>query len=112
MHIISRTKLVQESQKKKYIQAASDLDAWEQTARRANWTNFTEVRKLYPKADGVTIGNRTYTVFNIVDNRFRLIVQIMYENRTIFFKRVLTHAEYDRDDWKQSLLQEQKEQKK
>jgi mRNA-degrading endonuclease HigB of HigAB toxin-antitoxin module len=67
------------------------------------------------KADGVTIRKRTYTVFNIVNivgNRFRLIVQIVYESGTIFFKRILTHAEYDRADWKQNLLQEQEEQKK
>lgn len=110
MHIISRTGLVKESQKKRYIQAAQDLDAWERSARRVNWISLADVRKTYPKADGVTIGKRTYTVFNIVANRFRLIVQIVYENKTIFFKRVLTHAEYDRGDWKQSLLDEQKEQ--
>jgi len=109
LHVISRTKLVKESQKKKYMQAAPDLDAWERMARRANWSSLVEVRKTYPKADGVMIGKRTYTVFNIVDNRFRLIVQIVYESRTIFFKRVLTHAEYDRGDWKKSLLEEQEE---
>lgn len=112
MHIISRTKLVRESQKKRYVQAAQDLDAWERSARRANWNSLDDVREMYPKADGVTIGKRTYTVFNIVANRFRLIVQIVYENQTIFFKRVLTHAEYDRGDWKHSLLDEQEEQTK
>jgi mRNA interferase HigB len=103
---------VKESQQKKYTQAARDLDTWERSARRANWTSLADVRKVYPKADGVTIGKRTYTVFNIAGNRFRLIVQIVYGSRTIFFKRILTHAEYDRDDWRQNLLQEQKEQSK
>ena len=112
MHIISRTGLVKESRKKRYIQAAQDLDVWERSARRANWISLADVRKTYPKADGVTIGKRTYTVFNIVANRFRLIVQIVYESQTILFKKVLTHAEYDRGDWKQSLLDEQREQAK
>lgn len=94
------------------MQAAQDLDTWERVARRANWTSLAEVHKMYPKADGVTIGKRTYTVFNIAGNRFRLIVQIAYERKTIFFKRILTHAEYDRGDWKQNLQQEQEEQKR
>jgi mRNA interferase HigB len=94
------------------MSAAPDLDARERSARRPDWVSLAEVRKSYPSADGVTIGKRTYTVFNIVANRFRLVVQIAYENRTVFFKRVLTHAEYDRGDWKQSLLQEQEEQNK
>lgn len=94
------------------MQVAQDLDAWERFARRANWANLADVRKVYANADGLTIGTRPYTVFNIVANRFRLIVQTVYKSRTIFFKRVLTHAEYDRGGWKQSLLQEQEEQAK
>lgn len=32
------------------------------------------------------------------------MVQIVYESRTVFFKRILTHAEYDRPDWKMTIL--------
>lgn len=40
------------------------------------------------------------TVFNIAGNRFRLIAGINYETQTIFIKHVLTHAEYDKGEWK------------
>jgi mRNA-degrading endonuclease HigB of HigAB toxin-antitoxin module len=33
-------------------------------------------------------------------NRYRLIVDIIYPKRRIYIKYVLTHAEYDKDDWK------------
>jgi mRNA interferase HigB len=40
------------------------------------------------------------TVFNIKGNSYRLIAAINYKSQTIFLKSVLTHAEYDKEDWK------------
>ncbi|HEY9768612.1 MAG TPA: type II toxin-antitoxin system HigB family toxin [Coleofasciculaceae cyanobacterium] len=33
-------------------------------------------------------------------NRYRLIVNIIYEHQRIYIKYILTHAEYDKDKWK------------
>jgi hypothetical protein len=41
-----------------------------------------------------------YTVFNIKGGAYRLIVKIEYRWQKIFVKHVLTHAEYDRNEWK------------
>ncbi|WP_017746578.1 type II toxin-antitoxin system HigB family toxin [Scytonema hofmannii] len=38
-------------------------------------------------------GDRTYS------HKYRLIVDIIYPEATIFIKYVLTHAEYDKDKW-------------
>ncbi len=43
---------------------------------------------------------RGYTVFNIGGNDFRLIANIFYRDETVLIRHVLTHAEYDREDWK------------
>ena len=51
---------------------------------------------IYPKAEAV--GN--FTVFNIKGNRYRLIVDLVYASQRIYIKYVLTHAEYDKDEWK------------
>ncbi len=37
-------------------------------------------------------------VFNIKHNKYRLIVRINYNSRTIFIRFVGTHAEYDKID--------------
>ena len=42
------------------------------------------------------VGN--FTVFNI--NKYRLIVSIDYERQLIYIKYIFTHAEYDRENWK------------
>lgn len=41
-----------------------------------------------------------YTVFNIKGNPYRLVVKIEYRWQMIFVKRLLSHAEYDKGDWK------------
>ena len=58
--------------------------------------HWTKVRQTWANADSV----KGRTVFNIKGNSYRLIVGINYESQTIFIKDVLTHAEYNRGDWK------------
>ncbi|MBW4493584.1 MAG: type II toxin-antitoxin system HigB family toxin [Oscillatoria princeps RMCB-10] len=94
MHIISRKKLLDFC--KQHADALSPLDEWFRTAKKAKWKHLDEVRQVYPSADGV--GN--FTVFNIKGNDYRLIVSIDYESQTIFVKYVLTHADYDKEKWK------------
>ena len=79
---------------------AAQLDVWYRIAKSAKWRSIEDVRPAYPNADGVPVGSKVYTVFNIHGNSFRLIVGINYESATIFVKRVLTHAEYNKGDWK------------
>ncbi len=76
------------------------LDAWYRTAKSAKWNSLREVRQTYPSADGVPVREKVLTVFNIGGNHFRLIAGINYATQTIFIKYVLTHAEYDKGDWK------------
>lgn len=73
------------------------LLAWYKIASKTNWETFAQVRKTYPSAD--LVGN--FTVFNIGGNKFRLITLIDYNTRKIFIRHVLTHADYDKNKWKQ-----------
>jgi mRNA interferase HigB len=54
----------------------------------------------YASADGVNLGHKVYTVFNISGNKLRLITDVVYRYQTIYIKHVLTHAEYDKGAWK------------
>jgi mRNA interferase HigB len=40
------------------------------------------------------------TVFDIGGNKYRLIAYIHYRAKIVFIKHILTHAEYDKGDWK------------
>lgn len=94
MHIISRKKLLEFAQE--HANAFTPLDDWYRIAKDSHWKNLVEVRQFYPSADSV--GN--FTVFNIKGNYYRLIVSIDYQRQIIYIKYVLTHAEYDKDKWK------------
>jgi mRNA interferase HigB len=39
-------------------------------------------------------------VFKIRHNRFRLIVLPVFKRKKPYIKALLTHAEYDKEDWK------------
>ena len=72
------------------------LDNWYKVATKADWSNLIEVQSIFPKAEAVG----SFTVFNIKGNKYRLIVSMNYEKQLIYIKYVLTHAEYDKEDWK------------
>jgi mRNA interferase HigB len=97
LHVISRKKL-REAQEEHH---GLNLDPWYRTAKASKWKNLQEVRQSYSSADGVPVGERVYTVFNIAGNNFRLVTEIYYEQQTILVRHVLTHSEYDKGDWKQ-----------
>jgi mRNA interferase HigB len=80
------------------------LTAWVQIVRQANWQSIRDVRHVFPNADAVMVkSERTATMFNICGNNYRLIVAIHYNRQLVFVLRFLTHAEYDRDTWKETL---------
>ena len=79
-----------------HASAKTPLRAWYQVASRATWRSLDDVRRTYPSADLV----ERLTVFNIGGNAFRLITGVEYERQEIYIRYVLTHAEYDREDWK------------
>lgn len=93
---------------RKFRDAAAPLADWLDTVNRANWENLNDVRRIYPSADGVNIrivGGATVvvTVFNIRGNHYRLLTMIHYANAICRIIDVLTHAEYNKDKWKDRL---------
>jgi mRNA interferase HigB len=84
------------------------LDNWLRTARGADWSSLADVRATFPAADGVTIRvsagiQIVTTVFNIKGNAYRLITVIDFSRAVIRVVDVLTHAEYDKNLWKDRL---------
>ena len=80
------------------------LDVWRLVVRAAEWGNLADVRMTYPSADVVrTRSGRKVTVFNVCGNDYRLIVAIHYDKQRIYTLRLLTHAEYDKNHWKNEL---------
>jgi mRNA interferase HigB len=43
-----------------------------------------------------------FVVFDIASNRCRLIAVVKYKWRMVYIRRVLSHAEYDRNEWQRN----------
>jgi len=95
LHIISRKKLKETATRHGDLEAP--LDVWFRIAKKASWQSLTEVRRTFSSADLV----ERWTVFNIKGNRYRLITEINYRFQRVYIRHVLTHAEYDRGEWKE-----------
>lgn len=94
MHLIAVSRLREAAAQ--FPDVATQIADWYAIVKAANWQNLAEVQQTYKTAEAV--GN--FTVFNIKGNRYRLIVSINYQKQIIYFKYFLTHAEYDKDTWK------------
>jgi mRNA interferase HigB len=95
VHVISRPILAKFWTK--HADARDELRDWYNTACGAQWKNLTEIQAARSKSvEAVS----NFTVFNIGGNKYRLIVDIIYKRQTIFIKYILTHAEYDKENWK------------
>jgi mRNA interferase HigB len=80
----------------KHSTAKPGLKLWYERIYKGNFQTFNELRQIFPAAD--IVGN--FTVFNIGGNNYRLITYIDYKENIVFIRAVLTHAEYDKENWK------------
>jgi mRNA interferase HigB len=72
------------------------LNSWHALAKQASWKNLPEIKGDFPSAD--LVGRRT--VFNIKGNTYRLIARVNHKSKKVYILYILTHAEYDKGDWK------------
>ncbi|NEP85286.1 MAG: type II toxin-antitoxin system HigB family toxin [Okeania sp. SIO3B3] len=94
MHVISRKRLLTFAEK--HPTARNSLDHWYRVMKQTNFDNFAMLRKTLPSADQV--GN--LTVFNIGGNKARLIAAMHYNRHRVYIRAVLTHSEYDKNQWR------------
>jgi mRNA interferase HigB len=80
----------------RHPQAEAPLAAWHRIVRHAAWESWAEVRATFPSADRVG----RLIVFNIGGNKYRLIARVEYRLRRLYIRQVLTHDEYNKNEWK------------
>jgi len=95
MHVISRKAL--RTFWEGHPNSEQPLRRWDTIVSTSDFGAFAELRETFPSAD--IVGE--LAVFNIGGNKYRLIASIHYNRRKVYVRHVLTHAEYDRGDWKQ-----------
>ena len=72
------------------------LNDWYRKAKRISPGNFAELRQTFASAD--IFGD--CVVFDVGGNNYRVITHLHFRGQRLYIRAVLTHAEYDRDKWK------------
>jgi mRNA interferase HigB len=84
-----------ESRKNDSEVAQRDLSTWYRLAENADWAHFAALRQTFGSADQV--GN--CVVFDVGNNRFRLIGRVFYAAGKLYILKVMDHQEYDKGLW-------------
>jgi mRNA interferase HigB len=71
------------------------LVGWRKVAEHADWSSFSSLKQTFGSADQV--GN--CVVFDVGNNRFRLIGRVNYARGIVYVLKVMDHAEYDKKRW-------------
>jgi len=99
MRIIKRTTLA--GYWRRHADAETPLRQWLAVARAAECTSIRDVRQTFPHADATVVrSGNTVTIFNIGGNDYRLVVSIKYRWGVVYIRDFLTHAEHDKNAWK------------
>jgi mRNA interferase HigB len=73
----------------------ASLQAWYKITKNADWRNFADLRASWRNSDVVG----PFVVFDIGNNRCRLIATVKFKWRMVYIRHILSHAEYDRKEW-------------
>ncbi len=94
MHIITRKTLIEFWEK--HPDSRNALTRWFKIVQKTEFNSFAELRAAFPSVDKVD----QWVIFNIGGNKYRLIVSVHFNRGKVYIRHVLTHAEYDKGDWK------------
>ena len=98
MHVVSQKALRVFAET--HADAAPQLRAWFKLARRGRFRNLAELKRTFASVDMVPVKGRSFYIFNIGGNKYRLITAIHFNTQRLFVRNILTHAEYDTERWK------------
>lgn len=78
-----------------YPNARNALFEWYHEFQKLEISSFNELKEIYGNA---SIVKDDRVVFNIMGNKFRLVVRIVFDYKTVQIKWFGTHQEYDKID--------------
>jgi mRNA interferase HigB len=102
-NIITRKTLLEYC--KQYPLAAQALQEWYYELFQSNFKNLNELKMFYANAS--LVGDDR-VVFNIMGNKYRLVVRIVFQFKVIQIKWFGTHAEYDKVDVTSTIFKKKK----
>lgn len=98
MHVISRKALIDFC--RVHADAEAPLRAWFKAASSGTFKSLPELKWTFRSVDYMRAQRGGLYVFNIGGNKYRLVAAIHFNTQKLYVRHILTHADYDRGDWK------------
>ncbi|MDE2814806.1 MAG: type II toxin-antitoxin system HigB family toxin [Gemmatimonadota bacterium] len=83
-----------EDLKKRHTETVKHLDRWSQIVTQAQWKTPHDIENQLPMARALGGGSGRH-VFNIMGNKYRLIVRVDFDLSLVEIRFAGTHPEYD-----------------
>lgn len=98
MRVISKSRLKEFWESSGCEDSEGPLRAWytHVSNKTVAWQTWGDLKAEIGTASPV--GN--CVVFNIGGNKYRLVTRVLYPSQKVFVLKVMTHAEYDMNKWK------------
>lgn len=99
MRVISKARLREFWESPGCQDSAGPLRAWHTHVNHKSvaWQTWSDIKADFKTAS--LVGN--CVVFNIGGNKYRLVTRVLFRSQKVFILRVMTHAQYDDEPWKQ-----------
>lgn len=94
MHVITHSRIVEAQAR--FPECATALDVWYRVMKRGEFENFAGLRAAFGSVDKVG----PLYVFDVGGNKLRLIAALHFNTGKVFIRHVLSHADYDSEQWK------------
>lgn len=78
--------------RERHADARGQIDSLKAEIEEAQWDTPQYVKARYPKA---SILRNQHVIFDICNNKYRLLVQVNYKYQIVLAKKIGTHKEYD-----------------
>ena len=70
---------------------------WTMKTEQATWKKFMDIRNTFRHVDRF----KQCFIFDVGGNKARLVARIDFDSGSVDIMHVMTHKEYDRDQWKE-----------
>ncbi len=80
---------------KKHADAANSITTWRKVAQEAKWKKGTDILADFPKAKLIPSKRAR---FKINGNKYRLVIEVDYDNELVEVRFIGTHTQYDQID--------------